>query len=97
MLRFLSASAAALALAGAASAAETIVAKVNGLVCDFCAQSLNETFGVMPEVDKIAVSLEQATVTVNLKPGATIDDAAVTKAIEYGGYDVVEIVRSGTP
>lgn len=96
MRKFITLTAAAL-LAGLAQAAETVTCKVNGLVCDFCAQSLNETFGKMAEVEKIDVSLEKATVTVFMKPGQTVDDAGIRKAIEYGGYDVVSIERTGTP
>lgn len=88
---------AALALAGMAQAAETVTAKVNGLVCDFCAQALNETFGVMAEVEKIDISLEKGLVTIFMKPGQSLTDQAIRKAIEYGGYDLVTIERTGAP
>lgn len=67
------------------------VAKVDGLVCDFCAQSLEKIFGKEKSVDRIEVDLGESEVRIFTKPGQTISHEAVTKAIEWGGYTARDI------
>lgn len=66
---------------------------VNGLVCDFCAQALNKTFGKYEEVKAINVNLETKIVTVNFNDDKTLDDATITKIITDAGYNVEKIHR----
>ena len=66
---------------------------VNGMVCDFCAQSLKKTFMKQKSVQAIDVSLEKKMVTINLKPGQQLDDATIKKTIADAGYDVEKIHR----
>lgn len=67
---------------------------VNGLVCDFCAQALEKTFGKRAEVNDIDVDLGNHRVAIDLKDGADINDETVTKLITNSGYDVVKINRA---
>lgn len=76
-----------------AAYAETITAKVNGLVCSFCATGIEKTFKAQPTVDQVKVDLESKLVTINTKPSQTIDDATITKLITDAGYSVVDIER----
>lgn len=71
----------------------TIVAQINGLVCDFCARALEKVFGKRPEVSGIDVNLDTKIVTIGLKKGKDIDDATITKLITDAGYNVVKINR----
>jgi copper chaperone CopZ len=73
--------------------AKQITAEVNGLVCDFCAQSLTKVFMKEPGVEKLDVSLENKTVTIHLNDNATITDEKINELISWGGYDVVKIQR----
>jgi copper chaperone CopZ len=66
---------------------------VNGMVCDFCAQTLKKTFGKNDAVDSVDISLEDKLVTVHVKPGRTLDDATITKTISDAGYAVTTIHR----
>ena len=66
---------------------------VNGMVCDFCAQSLKKTFKKQAAVRDVDISLEDKLVTVHLKPGQTIDDATIKKTISDAGYAVTTIHR----
>ena len=66
---------------------------VNGLVCDFCARSLEKLFGKQEAVDNINVDLDEKLVTINLKDGKTLDDDAITKLITDAGYNVEKIHR----
>ena len=78
----------------AASANEQVAIHVNGLVCDFCAQSLNKLFLKRDEVAKVDVNLDDSRVTIGMKKGATIDDATLNRIITDSGYNLVLIERS---
>lgn len=75
------------------TAHEDIVIKVNGMVCDFCAQSVFKVFEEHEEVETTEVNLDTGSVTIHLKPGQTITDEAVNEGIHYAGYDLVSVER----
>ncbi len=72
---------------------DDVIVKVDGMVCDFCAQSLQKVFGKEDSVNGIDVSLDDQTVTIDTKEGQDITDEKVKELIEWGGYDLVSIDR----
>lgn len=76
-----------------AACEDTINIKVNGLVCDFCARSLEKVFLKRGDVAGIRVDLGKGSVVVAMQPGLTIDDATLTKLITDSGYNVAAIGR----
>jgi copper chaperone CopZ len=66
---------------------------VNGLVCDFCAQALEKTFGKKEEVKAIDVNLDTKIVTVNFNDGMNLSDEVLTQIITDAGYNVEGIHR----
>lgn len=72
---------------------EDIAITVNGMVCDFCAQSVWKVFEDYEQVSTVDVDLDTGIVLVHLKPGQALDDAALEKAITYAGYDLVKTER----
>lgn len=72
---------------------DTINVKVSGLVCDFCARSLEKVFMKRGDVAGIKVDLGKGSVAVAMKSGLTIDDATLTKLITDSGYNVSAIQR----
>ena len=72
---------------------DTINIKVNGLVCDFCARSLEKVFLKRGDVAGIKVDLGKGLVVVATKPGSTIDDTTLTKLITDSGYNIAAIGR----
>ena len=72
---------------------DTINIKVSGLVCDFCARSLEKIFLKRGDVAGISVDLGKGSVIVATKPGSTIDDTTLTKLITDSGYNVNAIGR----
>jgi copper chaperone CopZ len=82
-----------LAIMTSAAQAETITASVNGLVCAFCATSIEKTFKKQPAVDQVKVDLDTKLVTINTKEGQTIDDKTITSLITDAGYSVTSIKR----
>ena len=73
---------------------QILVATVNGLVCDFCAQSIHKIVGKNEAVQKVAVDLSKGQVRVDLKPGKSLDDATLEKLIRKAGYALVAVDRS---
>lgn len=72
---------------------EPIVAKVLGAVCDFCAKAMNKSFGKRDEVAAVYVDLDLKTLSVVLKPGASMSDETVKKIVKKAGYKVDKIAR----
>lgn len=75
-------------------AGEILVANVNGLVCDFCAQSIRKTFSKEDAVQKVHVDLSKGQVRIDLKPGKSLDDATIESLIRKSGYTLVSIDRN---
>ena len=72
---------------------EVLSISVNGLVCDFCARSIEKLFSKKESVKSINVNLEQMLITISLKKGKSLNDDIITKVIADSGYDVREIRR----
>jgi len=77
----------------AVSFAGEINVKVNGLVCSMCAQGIKKKFSKTPDVKGITVNLDEKLVRIEVKDGATVTDAEITKNIQEAGYNVVKIQR----
>ena len=72
---------------------EVLSISVNGLVCDFCARSIEKLFSKKESVKSINVNLEQMLITISLKKGKGLNDDIITKVITDSGYDIREISR----
>ena len=72
---------------------EVLRISVNGLVCDFCARSIEKLFSKKESVKSINVNLEQMLITISLKKGKSLNDDIITKVITDSGYDIGEISR----
>ena len=64
---------------------------VNGLVCDFCARSIEKSFNKKPSVNNVDIDLDKMLITVNFKKGEYLNNEVITQLIEDSGYSVVEI------
>ena len=72
---------------------EVLSISVNGLVCDFCARSIEKLFSKKESVKSINVNLEQMLITISLKKGKSLNDDIITEVITDSGYDIREIRR----
>ena len=72
---------------------EVLSISVNGLVCDFCARSIEKLFSKKESVKSINVNLEQMLITISLKKGKSLNDDIITKVVTESGYDIREIRR----
>ena len=67
---------------------------VNGMVCDFCAQSIEKVFMKRNEVKGINVNLEDQKVVIYFDKETDIEDSVISTISEYAGYTVETINRS---
>ena len=67
---------------------------VNGMVCDFCAQSIEKVFMKRDEVKGINVNLEKQKVIIYLKKETNITDSVIGTIFEDAGYSIEKINRS---
>jgi copper chaperone CopZ len=72
---------------------EEVHVTVNGLVCDFCAQSIEKLFKKEKAVQDIDVDLKIGMVTILIKSDAIMDDIKITELITQSGYSVEGIHR----
>ena len=65
-----------------------------GMVCDFCAQSIEKVFMKREEVQGIIVDLNNQRVVIYLKNNLSIQDTEIVKLFEDAGYSVDKIDRT---
>lgn len=70
-----------------------ITVKVNGLVCDFCARSLEKIFYQRDGVYGVDVDLDGGEVELDVTEGAQLTDEEIKKLITDSGFNVTEIKR----
>lgn len=67
---------------------ENVIIKVEGMSCSHCENAVKKAVGSLEGVDKVSVSLEAKSVTVDYDSKAVSLDS-IKQAIEDQGYDVV--------
>ena len=72
--------------------------EVEGLVCDFCAQSIEKVFMKQPGVAVVYVNLDRGNVYIKMadvfeKDEDGISDIRIRKLFEDAGYNVINITR----
>jgi len=77
--------------AGLSSAATSIKATVNGMVCAFCAQGIEKRLSKLPAAKAVFVDLKEKVVAVEAKEGQTLDSHVISEEIKDAGYDVSKI------
>lgn len=82
-----------LSIVGPVAAQEPTTAKVsvNGMVCSFCAQSIEKRISALPEAGPLYINLSSKLVAVQPKSGKTIDADRLRHEIREAGYEVVAL------
>lgn len=73
--------------------AKAITVNVNGMVCDFCAQSLEKVFLKEDGVASLDISLSDKTVIINMTDDANMTDEKIKELISWAGYETAGIER----
>lgn len=71
-----------------------VYVSVNGLVCDFCARSIEKMFEKKEAVSRILVDLENMLITIFLKDNQKLNDETIIEIIKDSGYDVTKVKRA---
>ena len=80
-------------LTAQASLADTLKIKVDGMVCGFCASSIEKKMRSNNATADVYVNLENKIVAVSEKAGLKLDDATLKAQIADAGYEVKVIER----
>ena len=80
-------------LAAQTSVADTLKIKVDGMVCGFCASSIEKKMRAEKATADVFVSLANKIVAVSEKPGQKLDEAKLRAGIADSGYEVKAIER----
>lgn len=83
----------AAALSAQTGFAETVKLKVDGMVCGFCASSIEKKMRANKATADVYVNLENKIVAVSEKSGQKLDDATLKAQIADAGYEVKAIER----
>jgi len=75
------------------SAATSIKAEVNGMVCAFCAKGIEKKLNAMPEGQGAFVDLKRRIVVLELKPQQNVSLDAFTQVIKDAGYAVSKVEK----
>ena len=75
------------------SGCDSVNVNVNGLVCDFCAQSIQKLFNKEESVKAVDINMDEGMIKIDLKDGYNMDDNLITKLITDSGYNVERIYR----
>ncbi|MBL6785559.1 MAG: heavy-metal-associated domain-containing protein [Rickettsiales bacterium] len=67
---------------------------VNGLVCEFCAVTIEKGFEKKTEIQEVTVDLEAGKVFLTFTEGNNLTDAEITDIIVNNGYNVAKINRN---
>lgn len=80
-------------IAAQTSFADTVKIKVDGMVCGFCAASIEKKMRADKATADVFVSLANKIVAVSEKPGQKLDEAKLKAGIADSGYEVKAIER----
>ena len=80
------------------SVSKSIHVDVEGLVCDFCAQSIQKVFLKQPGVEEVDVNLNNGRVIIKMADVFQDDEDGISndrivKLFLNAGYDVIAIMR----
>jgi len=81
-----------------AFATESVRAKVNGMVCAFCAKGIEAKLRALPQAQDVYVNLANKVVAVEVKDGSALSTDVVKNVVQDAGYDVaaIEVVPKTT-
>lgn len=72
---------------------KTILVGIDGMVCDFCARSMEKIFYQEDGVEGVIIDLDKKSMTLEIDEAATISDERIKERVYYAGYKVRDIKR----
>ena len=74
----------------------TVVVRVDGMVCPFCAYGLEKRLGEIAAVDSVIVQLSDGLVQIREREGRQVSDAVLRQVVTKAGFTVREVSRNGS-
>ncbi|HZD52935.1 MAG TPA: heavy-metal-associated domain-containing protein [Woeseiaceae bacterium] len=71
--------------------------EVAGLACPFCAYGIEKKLGALDGVERVETDIKEGVVTVTMKDGGTLDEAAVERAIRDAGFTLEGFEKVSSP
>ena len=75
------------------SGCDSVNVNVNGLVCDFCARSVEKVFLREDAVSSVSVDLDKGKIGIVMKQSQSLDDSVIEELIINSGFNLVSIHR----
>lgn len=69
----------------------SVIITVDGMTCEVCAQTLEKKFSEKEAVAEVHTDLETKKITLTFKHDTYVSRLQIRKALECGGYDLVNI------
>ena len=73
--------------------ADTIDIKVKGMVCAFCASTMEKAFKENEKIDNVTVNLKNKLITLEVKSQQSISDTQIKNIVTNQGFLVDSIKR----
>lgn len=74
---------------------QTVLVKVNGLSCPFCAYGVEKKLKALDGVKDIHVRMNEGEVIITFEVGTKIDVEAIKQAVEDSGFTAREVILPG--
>lgn len=74
-------------------ARSTVLLRVDGMTCPFCAAGLEKRLTRLPEVDSVLVRISDGLVLIREKTGQVLTDAQLKREVQQAGFSVREVRR----
>lgn len=73
--------------------AKSVDVEVNGMVCEFCASTIQKNLNKNQAVHSVAIDFDSKNVTIDFKKGQNLTDQEITDIIVNNGFNVNKINR----
>ncbi len=76
---------------------QTVLIKVEGLYCPFCAYGIEKHIKKLNGFKKVQVNIKEGTTEITFLPGTKISRSAIGEAVEDAGFDMdgIEWIQGG--
>ncbi len=69
--------------------------QVDGLACPFCAYGVEKQLRAVDGVETVETDIKTGTVMIDMRAGATLDEATARQAVERAGFTFRGLNRAG--
>lgn len=73
--------------------AETVLVKVEGMVCSSCAKKIEKDLSALPSVQSAKVEFKKHLVRIDTQKGIQLEDALIEKTLTDAGFHLKSIKR----